>query len=1848
MADEYEDNILETKQETSNDFALANGDVLSVLKSMKPIGTTSLQTKRRFSFVRSSAAAKYARIGTDGLSVSRPQARTLQFTSPGPDFRSAASTFAFSFASGKNATFGIGTNLPATGQGASNGEDLRLKEQATPVFSGLFANREDKSLFAESKKDKAAVSFAGGITVSADSPANNLLSLGLEPVIPGGLRDGVEPDTEPASAPTSKRTVQRNLTLSAEDMASFRSYQVGYNQGAGDQETSGSTVHYSEKTYNGHLSSSGEYTISEPATGYRPTRPIGEVIVIDDPVPGIGGWIGIPERPIGGWIGIPERPWIIVDPTPYPFVEYDIFEEYGVDLSSDWTEYEDSDFSKIDLAFGAKLSFTVSATNAATFTVYQCIEDENGSCTLKALRTTALVYDAESGNYVATTQALLLEAGQYCLYVQSADPTKEGDAAASYKFELNREDSDIFVDGDNSDDWTDLATEGEFGEVAYAGTLDAYSFSLLSDWVGFGDSIDYAGFTLDSAAKLSFSLDSTDAAKFTIYKLVRDKNGTYSLKALQTTTLSYDKEFEDYEATTKALLLEAGEYYFSMQSTNAAQGGSAYYNIYLNDEDGASEFFTDSDNSDDWTDLKAEGPAGQVRDVGVVDENSFIIREDWVGFGDEFDYAKFTLNDAAKLSFSISAGGAAKFTIYQLIQDKNGKYSLKALQTTTLSYDTDFEDYEATTKALLLNAGEYYFSVQSPDAAQGGSAYYTILLNQDSEEGGSEFFTDGDDSDDWTDLATEGPLGQVRDVGIVDGNSFVIREDWVGFGDAVDYTGFTLDSAAKLSFSIIAGDSVKFTIYQLIRDKNGTYSLKALQTTALSYDKEMLDYEAVTKALLLEAGDYYFSVQSTNAAQGGSADYSVYLNQDPEQGGSEFYTEGNSLDDWTDLATEGAYGSVGYLGSLNEFSFDLVSDWVGFGDTVDYAGFTLDSAAKLSFSISADGAAKFTLYQLVQDKNGKYSLKALQSTSLSFDSEYESYEATTKSLFLAKGDYYFSVQSTNAPQGGGASYWIYLNGEDSHFFAADDSSNSWSDIETLGPDGSVGDLGVLDEYSTELTNGWVGGKESDYARITLFNAAKVSFSIHADDAAKFTVYQLVQDKNGKYSLKALQSTALAVNSQTQEYDATTKALLLEAGEYYVSMQAANASLGVNYGIALNGEGSTFFTEGWNFDDWTDLKTAGECGSVGYIGVIDEFSGELLSDWVGFGDAVDYAGFTLSNAASLRFSIDADDAATFTVCRLVRTKSGMYALEPVQTTALAKDSASGNYEAVTKALLLEAGEYYFCVQSTNAPQGGSAHYTVNVNPSDCTFYTQGENFDDWTDLATEGAYGSVGYIGVIDEYSTDLADGWVGFGDAVDYMGFTLLSNAKLSFSVDADGAASFTIYQLVQNKNGTYSLKTLQSATLGLNKASGDYEAITKGLLLEAGEYYLSMQFLNAAQGGSAGYHIRFNGNAGTFYTEADNSDDWISLSTDGAYGDVGEIGLVDEYSNELVSGWVGFGDAVDYMRFSLFSASNLSFSINATDAATFTIYQLVQNGNGSYKLKTLQTTALSFDKQMQDYEAVTKGLLLDAGEYYFSVQSANAAQGGSAYYNLSVNSDATTFYTEADDSDDWTDVKTQGPYGMVGGIGVIDEYSYELAEGWVGYGDEFDYASFTLFDKADLSFSVEADGAATFTVYSLLEANNGTYKLKVLQTAALVLDRQTQKYTVNTKVLQLEAGEYYFSMQSTNAAQGGSAHYSLCLNDVDSKFYPDETTADENWSELDPIQPTPDYTDDILYEWTCGYPAYSEPVKVEPELCTGTPADDVLACPADIQPVCGEGLAASGLVDDKQADVLKEFSSIA
>ena len=136
------------------------------------------------------------------------------------------------------------------------------------------------------------------------------------------------------------------------------------------------------------------------------------------------------------------------------------------------------------------------------------------------------------------------------------------------------------------------------------------------EWVGYGDDIDYRKFTVAEGMKGSFDVYASDAStKFTVYELVSKTNKkgetTESLKKLKSVTIkTFDEEYSCYRGITAACDFREGvEYYYSMESTNATQGGSAYYHVdfLLSEPLKAPAKFAQEESS-----LAAEDPSGSL------------------------------------------------------------------------------------------------------------------------------------------------------------------------------------------------------------------------------------------------------------------------------------------------------------------------------------------------------------------------------------------------------------------------------------------------------------------------------------------------------------------------------------------------------------------------------------------------------------------------------------------------------------------------------------------------------------------------------------------------------------------------------------------------------------------------------------------------------------------------------------------------------------------------------------------------------------------------------------------------------------------------------------------------------------------------------------------------------------------------------------------------------------------------------------------------------------------------------------------------------------------------------------
>lgn len=407
------------------------------------------------------------------------------------------------------------------------------------------------------------------------------------------------------------------------------------------------------------------------------------------------------------------------------------------------------------------------------------------------------------------------------------------------------------------------------------------------------------------------------------------------------------------------------------------------------------------------------------------------------------------------------------------------------------------------------------------------------------------------------------------------------------------------------------------------------------------------------------------------------------------------------------------------------------------------------------------------------------------------------------------------------------------------------------------------------------------GDDTDFAKITLATAAKLSFTVSALDASKFTVYTLTSsyDKKGRlvYKVKKLLSATLKKAKGSSEYSAAPKDLLLEAGStYYISMESANAKKGgaAYYNVTLDSDTVIYNSaDSRSTDDWDDVKTRGAAGKVGTCGTLTSATSLVYTDWVGFGDAVDYRKFTLASAARICLEVDAMDPVKISICKLETktTRKGVtYSLKTLQSATTKVRFEDGICCVVAKPVMLEKGDYYIRVESTDAKKGGNAKYSLYLakyTAQQTMFYDKGNNADDWTPeiLKTWGAAGLSANAGRIDnkkQFDIIVSD-WVGYGDEIDYRKFTVQNNAVSSFLVVGSDAMKFEIYRLVDKTDKksvtTYSLKTLQSVTVKKPKGGDQYIAYTAELKLEAGTYYFSVKSTNAKKGGSSDYFVAIN-----------------------------------------------------------------------------------------------------------------------------------------------------------------------------------------------------------------------------------------------------------------------------------------------------------------------------------------------------------------------------------------------------
>lgn len=469
---------------------------------------------------------------------------------------------------------------------------------------------------------------------------------------------------------------------------------------------------------------------------------------------------------------------------------------------------DDSDCGKFVLNTGARLSFNIRTRAAGNFVIYRITETPDKKdpakmkYSLKKVQTTSISVKKKTTYSAVSTKAVYLEAGTY-FFSMEAKIDKKKDTEGFYNVELNYSDdpkkpgTKFYSAGDNG--WNDYLYDsksktlnpysGSFrtlspGTGSYNVQLDSSSYydsktgRSWRNFVGFGDKTDFARLNPTSPVKLNFTVNAADASTFTVWSLTvkgKDKktgNTLYTMKALKTIKL---KKGSDglYSAPANELLLDRlfnsedsnVGYYVSMQSTSSNKDTEAYYDASV-----VSYAFGYADNGDNkyLYDKKAD-PAhynpslysnkivagaepgrlcletGGSLGVSRLAGEEYKSYDNFVGFGDEWDYAEIELTSAGTCTFTFDAyseGTVAKasptlkFAVYSLTRVVKGEtvtWKQKTLASQTIEVKDKFVSGEPLKKALAITEAtsedvRYFVSMQSAGAAKGAEVFYNVTL----------------------------------------------------------------------------------------------------------------------------------------------------------------------------------------------------------------------------------------------------------------------------------------------------------------------------------------------------------------------------------------------------------------------------------------------------------------------------------------------------------------------------------------------------------------------------------------------------------------------------------------------------------------------------------------------------------------------------------------------------------------------------------------------------------------------------------------------------------------------------------------------------------------------------------------------------------------------------------------------------------------------------------------------------------------------------------------------------------------------------------------------------------------
>ncbi|MDD5662881.1 MAG: hypothetical protein PHT71_01305, partial [Victivallaceae bacterium] len=366
-----------------------------------------------------------------------------------------------------------------------------------------------------------------------------------------------------------------------------------------------------------------------------------------------------------------------------------------------------------------------------------------------------------------------------------------------------------------------------------------------------------------------------------------------------------------------------------------------------------------SNNDDDiWEDLSDHS---DTYTLAIDDDGDGFVDDEWVGYGDAVDYRKLELDFSGSYNFTISGqsyGGGFKYPISLTIYEEVKTGKLKKLKNITVQKYTGPGSIEGL---LLDDSNVYYLQVKAPGHKKAENSQYQV--NVTGEVFNHAGIKDGDDN--WEGLAG-------YDLEIDANGNGSLNNEWVGYGDAVDYRNLVLDSSGLYHFSISGSglysfdldSTVRMTIHEEVNSK-----LKRLKTITV---KANSGNGSIKGLLLDENKNYYLQVEAPAHAKGESTAYEVYIH------GDAFNHDGiNDADDEWEMVRDHPEHLYNFKITADGTG-QLDNEWVGFGDAEDYRKLDLTHSGSYNFTISdVTNTARVTIYEMYNNR-GTDQLKRLK------------------------------------------------------------------------------------------------------------------------------------------------------------------------------------------------------------------------------------------------------------------------------------------------------------------------------------------------------------------------------------------------------------------------------------------------------------------------------------------------------------------------------------------------------------------------------------------------------------------------------------------------------------------------------------------------------------------------------------------------------------------------------------------------------------------------------------------------------------------------------------------------------